>query len=369
MEQITVFSIVYNNYGKFIPQWNEYMNNQTISVKKFIVLGHNHGADMQYLKENNIDYIYYDSDVMGVLRNKGLERVKTNWWFYFAIDDELLPHACEEIVNTDADAISIRFNAIDVDGRLLKDQNSPHLKTISDVKNWKNTKWGGYTAIRGNTDLRYNEDVEVPNLTLHFELFKRNLKVVKSNSILVVHHRWSESHHFRSEKDGSRRRSISEIDRIAQQIIKDKENELKKMKYLVRANENWKNKKLKCNDFNPKRIPEVGEEWEVDGARLETLLGDNIYNVAFVEVVNQIEEEVTEHQDWRVSPPLKNKTKEILVYGPKTGRNPKGELIIDEVNKVKETTKRTEKKEKISADGKKEKPIKKTTEKKQPKKK
>src|SRR5690606_25489172 len=143
---------------------------------------------------------------------------------------------------------------------------------LGDIKNWKNTKWGGYTAIRGNHDLRYNENIEVPNLTLHFELFRRNLNVVKSNSILVVHHRWADSHHFRREKDGSRRNSIKEIDGIAQRIVKDKERELKKMKYLVKANENWKNKKLKCNDFNPKRSPEVGEEWEVDGLRLETLL-------------------------------------------------------------------------------------------------
>jgi len=309
MEQITVFSIVYNNYGKFIPQWNEYMNNQTIPVKKFIVLGHNHGADMQYLKENNIDYIYYDSTRMGVLRNKGLERVKTNWWFYFAIDDELLPHACEEIVNTDADAISIRFNAIDVDGKLLKDQKSPHLQSLYDVKNWQNAKWGGYTAVRGNTDLRYNEDVEVPNLTFHFELFRRGLKVVKSNSILVVHHRWSNSHHFKSARDGSRRKSISVIDKIAQELVKEKEEEMENKRYIVEANKNWEKEKLKCNDFNPKRIPKQGEQWEVDGKRLDVLLGNNPYKVPFVKLVEEIKEEVvTEHQDWRVSPPFKKST-------------------------------------------------------------
>lgn len=309
--EITVFTVVYNNYGHFIPQWIEWMKKQTVKPKILVVLGKEHGADIEWLDKNKIDYVSCDSENMGVLRNAGLKEVKTDWWFYFAVDDELLPHACEEIINTDADAVSVRFDVINIDGRLLKDQNSPHLQTINDVKNWKNTKWGGYTAIRGNHDLRYNEDVEVPNLTLHFELFRRNLKVVKSNSILVVHHRWADSHHFRSEKDGSRRKSNKEIDRIAQQIVKDKERELKKMRYLVRANENWKNKNLKCNDFNPKKIPEAGEEWEVDGARLETLLGDNSYNVAFVEVINQIKEEVTEHQDWRVSPSFKNKNKEI----------------------------------------------------------
>ncbi len=35
-EKITVFSVVYNGYGRFIPQWNEYMNKQTIPVKKLI---------------------------------------------------------------------------------------------------------------------------------------------------------------------------------------------------------------------------------------------------------------------------------------------------------------------------------------------
>lgn len=308
MKKITVFSIVYNGYGRFIPQWNEYINKQTIPVNKFVVLGHEHGADMQYLKDNDIDFIYYDSTVMGVLRNRGVERIATEWWFYFAIDDELLPHACEEIVNTDADAISIRFDCIDVNKELLKDQQSPHLTTLEDIKNWRNTKWGGYTAVRGNTDLRYNEDIEVPNLTLHFDLFKRNLKVVKSKSILVVHHRWSESHHFKSEKDGSRRNSISAIDKKAQEIIKEKEDELMNKRYIVEANDQWKKKNLKCNDFNPKRIPEVGEQWEVDGIRLEVLLGNNSHRVAFVKVINK--EEVTEHQDWRISPPLKNQKKE-----------------------------------------------------------
>ena len=59
-EQITVFSIVYNNYGRFIQQWNEYMNKQTIPVKKLIVLGKDHGADIEFLKDNNIDYIECD---------------------------------------------------------------------------------------------------------------------------------------------------------------------------------------------------------------------------------------------------------------------------------------------------------------------
>lgn len=284
---ITVFTIIYNNYGKFLDKWLKNLYKQTVRPSKIIVvLGKNHDVDR--FKYKDITFILKDSDNMGTLRNAGLKEVKTDWWFYFAVDDELLPHACEEIINTDADAVSIRFDAINIDGRLLKDQNSPHLQTINDVKNWLNQKWGGYTAIRGNTDLRYNEDVEVPNLTLHFELFKRNLNVVKSKSILVIHHRWSESHHFKSAKDGSRRNSIKEIDKIAKELVKEKERELKKMKYLVKANENWKNKNLKCNDFNPKRIPEVGEEWEVDGARLEVLLGNNSHRVAFVKVVKQI---------------------------------------------------------------------------------
>lgn len=218
MNKITVFTIVYNNYGHFIPQWLNFINNQTIPVDKFVVLGENHGADLEYLDKNNIKYILCDSKNMGKLRNAGLEEIKTEWWQYFAVDDELLPHACEEIVNTDADAVSLRFNAIHIDNKVLKNCYSPKITSIKELNEWKKN-WGGYLAVKGNTDLRFREDIEVPNLSFHMEMFRRGLKVVHSDTICVVHHRWAESHHFRSYKDGTRRESVKLIEEQAKEIL------------------------------------------------------------------------------------------------------------------------------------------------------
>lgn len=190
---ITVFTIVYNNYGRFIPQWITHLKKQTIPPQIIIVLGKDHGADIQYLENNKIKYIYCDSTNMGTLRNKGIEAVKTDWWLYFSVDDELLPHVCKEIIDTKADAVSLTFDVINVDYTSIKNCESPMINTIDDLINWRQFRWGGYVAIK-NREIRYKEDIEIPNILIHFELYKRGLKTVRSKTVSAVCHRWEKSH-------------------------------------------------------------------------------------------------------------------------------------------------------------------------------
>lgn len=103
LNSITVYSIVYNNYGHFIPQWIEWIKKQTVIPNILIVLGEKHGADLKWLRKNNIKYIIKRTSNMGKLRNAGKAEIETDWALYFSIDDELLPHACEEIINTNAE--------------------------------------------------------------------------------------------------------------------------------------------------------------------------------------------------------------------------------------------------------------------------
>lgn len=105
----------------------------------------------------------------------------------------------------------------------------------------------------------------------------------------------------------------------------------------VEALEEWKKQNLKCKDLSPERIPEVGEQWEVDETRLEILLGKNSYGKAFVKVAEILKEE------------------KKVFYSADAHRDTKTGEFIGEPIEVKETTK--------------EKPIKKDTAKKQPKKK
>lgn len=287
---ITVFTIVYNDYGRFIPQWLEWLRQQTLKPELLVVLGKDHGADIKWLKENKIKYVICDSDNMGVLRNAGLEKVKTDWWLYFSVDDELLPHACEEIVNTDADAISIRFDVIEPDGSIKKDCHSPHITTVKELNNWSRC-WGGYVAVKGNTNIRFREDIEVPNLTLHFELFKRDLKVVKSETILAIHHRWGESHHFRSKN--IRKKFVIEIDKTKEEII---EELIKGGNYMmtIKALQNYTDEQLKKEKENKTLVLRNGEKIEVEKGKIlkndeycvEIDRGNQIINAGYAKMID-----------------------------------------------------------------------------------
>lgn len=226
---ITVFAIVYNDYGRFIPQWVEFMKQQTVKPEMLIVLGKNHGADIKWLDDNKIKYIKSTSDNMGVLRNEAMKKIKTDFWLYFSIDDELLPIACEEIIKTNVEALSITFDAIEPNGQVRKQLFSPCINSIDDMEKWQQF-WGGYVAIKGNYDLRFREDIEVPNLTLHFDLFKRGIKTVKSKKSLIVHHRWSKSHHFITAENGKRAMFVDEIEKTKNEIIREKIKNRKEFK-------------------------------------------------------------------------------------------------------------------------------------------
>jgi glycosyltransferase involved in cell wall biosynthesis len=62
------------------------------------------------------------------------------------------------------------------------------------------------------------------------------------------------------------------------------------MKYLVEALNTYEERKIE--DGVLKRIPDVGEQFEVDKERLNILLGDNAYKVAFVKLVKENKEEI-----------------------------------------------------------------------------
>ena len=202
---------------------------------------------MEYLEENNIEYYVSDSSNMGTLRNIALPHITTEWWLYFSSDDELLPHACKEIVNTNADAVSLLFDMYEIDNSIKLECHSPCINNVTTLQNWDRA-WGGYVAVKGNTDIRFNEDIEVPNLTLHFELFRRGLNTVESKTICAIHHRWLGSHHFRSN-EADRLRFVEEINRIKDKIIEELLSNATHV--TIKANHNyndsWLLKELKNN--------------------------------------------------------------------------------------------------------------------------
>jgi glycosyltransferase involved in cell wall biosynthesis len=81
------------------------------------------------------------------------------------------------------------------------------------------------------------------------------------------------------------------------ELIKSKSNykEELKMKYLVEALNTYEERKIEDGVF--KRILKAGEQFEVDKERLDVLLGDNTYKVAFVKLVKEIKEELIEDEE------------------------------------------------------------------------
>ncbi len=68
-----------------------------------------------------------------------------------------------------------------------------------------------------------------------------------------------------------------------------RKKERKNMRYLVEALPIWKEKHI--NKAEDNKIPESGEQWEVDKIRFDVLLGNNKYKVPFVKLVKEISEE------------------------------------------------------------------------------
>lgn len=81
------------------------------------------------------------------------------------------------------------------------------------------------------------------------------------------------------------------------ELIKSKSNykEELKMKYLVEALDTYEEKKI--GDGVLKRIPKAGEQFEVSKERLDVLLGDNAYKIAFVKLVKEVIEDVKLEED------------------------------------------------------------------------
>lgn len=84
------------------------------------------------------------------------------------------------------------------------------------------------------------------------------------------------------------------VDTWDKELIKSKSKykEELKMRFIVEALNTYEEKKIE--DGALKRIPKAGEQFEVSKERLDVLLGDNDYKVAFVKLVKENKEEVKE---------------------------------------------------------------------------
>lgn len=105
---------------------------------------------------------------------------------------------------------------------------------------------------------------------------------------------------------------FNEIPKFDSIIFEDKWNKLfihKKsnykeeinMKFKVRALPTFKEMGLAPKELGDNNIPEAGYEFEVDKMRLDILLGNNAYGVAFVELIDEVKNKTEEEKPKKVS--------------------------------------------------------------------
>ena len=183
---ITIFTIAYNGYGKFLKQW-------LMNVKKcnpteiVIVLGKDHGIDPKTLSGATL--IQSDSNTMGTLRNLAIKQIKTEWMLYFSADDYLMPNVIEEIEKKkEYDAVALRY--IEVLNGVETEKESAVIN-VDNMFKWRETSIPAYIAIRHK--ILY-EDTEIPNYPYLFKIACKYMKVGLTDNICARYDRREGSH-------------------------------------------------------------------------------------------------------------------------------------------------------------------------------
>lgn len=191
MYDITIYTIIYNKYGKFLKEWVK--NAKKNKPKEIIVvLGKNHEAPEDI---KGVKYIKCNSDVMGTLRNAAIKEIKTEYMLYFSVDDELYENATEQI-DYKKDVTRLRY--IDTENNV---ERTSAYYNILDVDKWNETTVPGYIAVKRviKDKIMYYEDIEIPNYPYLFMLASNSCTNAITKDIVAKYRRREGSHGDRSK--------------------------------------------------------------------------------------------------------------------------------------------------------------------------
>lgn len=177
---LTVFTIMYNGYGRFLPQWCATMAAQTTPVCATIVLGRAHGAtELEIATARtapNVNIIIADTeDTMGTLLRIAARATTTSWALRVDADDILMPHAAAHIAQMAPkyDAIGLMYRKVTPRGQHIgPPAHSAIFPKLSDILKWrKKYELPGYLACRTHFYAQHPyEETEIPNYPFLFEL-------------------------------------------------------------------------------------------------------------------------------------------------------------------------------------------------------
>jgi hypothetical protein len=201
METIGLITVAWGGYGRFLPEWLEYINKSTVKPHAVtIVLGIDHGADVEQLKrilptvkiitDNEPDPNY------GRLANLAIKHTYTEWIMPFDADDLLLPDALSVIRNFqhEADYLCIAWK-VHWAGKLLY-RASPTPRELAMMKPAERSK----RRINNNSPFRKSlwmlhpyEETNWMNINFVSNLVESDARFVQVRRACIVYRQWGGS--------------------------------------------------------------------------------------------------------------------------------------------------------------------------------
>lgn len=199
MEQnkITIYTIVYNDYGKYLPQWLENVKKTKANI--LVMLGTNHNANLDVL---DVPFIIADKG----LHNIALDNITTEYAMFFDVDDVLMENAVNEILEKNTDVVALKYLERYKGNETIK--NSA-IMTKGNFESWKTISTPGYYAFRRilNGDIMYFDNVSVPKFPHLFKLANRGATMTHTDNVCAIYNREKE---HRLEDIQSRTKMIEE---------------------------------------------------------------------------------------------------------------------------------------------------------------
>lgn len=217
---MTVFTIVYNGYGKFLPHWLYCIKKQSLQPKEIIVvLGKNHGVTE---RPDNVRFIECDSDVMGTLRNVAIKNKRFKKCLYFSADDELLPNAImaiEKKFSQGYQVVGLKYNdLITIGNKTTANGKTTAIYAGSvrnsylpeDTRQWRKSNIPGWVAVNGTYEY---EEIEIPNYPYLFKLKSLELPMAQTDEIVANYKRRKGSHGDIAKEGNFQNKFVQEINK------------------------------------------------------------------------------------------------------------------------------------------------------------
>ena len=200
---ISLVSIAFNGYGRWIPQFLAFYSAMTPKPKEVvIVLGKNHGCkDLGTLKDWYPEVQFYEykkEATFGKLRNIGISKTSMEWTWFVSIDDKVMPDAIRTFkrARKPADYICSQWYTIGI-GEPLEPHTSPLPIEMAELL--RNGEKGGFIVPhspfkRTLWEQHPYKNTDLPNYDFLLHCVLNGASFVKADKPTTTYLRRNDSH-------------------------------------------------------------------------------------------------------------------------------------------------------------------------------